>query len=72
MTKSADDDRGRDMPDDPTTRPEDAVDALEERVFGERAEQRRDEDDTKKPAFTHDIDTEDPRSTNAGPDEPTE
>lgn len=72
MTTPADDDRDRDMPDDPTTRPEDTVDALEERVFGERAEQRRDEDNTKEPAFTQDIDTEDPESTNAGPDEPPE
>ncbi|GAA5128808.1 hypothetical protein [Haloechinothrix salitolerans] len=66
------DDHDRDMPDDPQTRPDDAVDALEERVFGERAEQRRDEDDTEEPAFRHDIDTQDPESPNAGPDEPTE
>ncbi len=66
------DDRDRDMPEDPPTRPEEAVDALEQRVFGERNEQRRDEDDTEEPAFTQDIDTEDPDSPNAGPDEPTE
>lgn len=69
MSEPADD---RDMPEDPQTRPENAVDALEERVFGERAEQRRDESDTDEPAFRQDIDTQDPESQNGGPDEPTE
>ncbi|MPZ00816.1 MAG: hypothetical protein GEU97_23150 [Actinophytocola sp.] len=66
------DDRDREMPEDPQTRPENAVDALEERVFGERAEQRRDEDDTDEAVFRQDIDTQDPDNPNAGPDEPTE
>ncbi|MPY78463.1 MAG: hypothetical protein GEV04_08190 [Actinophytocola sp.] len=72
MIEPADDDRGHDIPNDPRTRPKDAVDALEERVFGERSEQRRDEDDTEEAAFTQDIDTEDPENPNGGPDEPTE
>ncbi len=66
------DDRDREMPEDPQTRPENAVDALEERVFGERTEQRRDEDDTDEAVFRQDIDTQDPDNPNGGPDEPTE
>jgi hypothetical protein len=58
------------MPPDPQTRPEDAVDALEEELFGDATHQTRDEDDTDEPAFEQDIDTDDPQ-TDGEPDEPS-
>lgn len=57
----------RTMPADPHTRPEDTLDALEERVFGEPSSQDRDEDDTDEPAFEQNFDTRDPDSDDADP-----
>ncbi|MPY84251.1 MAG: hypothetical protein GEV00_13215 [Actinophytocola sp.] len=72
MIEPADDDRDRKLPDDPQTRPTEAVDALEEHVFGEKTNQRRKEDDTDESVFEHDIDTHDHANPDAGPDEPPE
>ncbi|MGH3516506.1 MAG: hypothetical protein ACRDQ7_03645 [Haloechinothrix sp.] len=47
------------MPEDPITRPEEALDALEERVLGAPVDQTRDESDSDEPAFEQDIDLED-------------
>lgn len=55
MTESPEENTAREIPADPRTRPEETVDALEERLFGETVEQGRDEDDTSEPAFQQDI-----------------
>lgn len=44
----------RRMPADPQLEPEQAVDALEERVFGETHDQTRDEDDDEHPPAEQD------------------
>lgn len=46
------------MPDDPRAHPEQTVDALEERITGQRYDQRR-EDEPATPALEQDIDPAD-------------
>lgn len=70
MTESAGNER--ELPEDPRTRPEDTVDALEERVFGKPQDTRRDEDDTDAPAFEQDAETDHPEVGSSSPEEPPE
>ncbi|WP_116041524.1 hypothetical protein [Amycolatopsis palatopharyngis] len=46
------------MPENPKTSPEQTVDALEDRMFGEPQDQQRDED-PDRPAFEQDLEPED-------------
>lgn len=62
----------RELPEDPRIRPEDTLDALEERVFGKPRHRTREEDDTDAPAFEQDAETEDPEVGSATPEEPPE
>lgn len=60
----------RPLPADPRTRPADTLDALEERVLGDTADQGHDaENDTDEPAFEQDIDTADPDTPAKDPEE---
>ena len=54
--------------------PAETVDALERKVLGEQAEQRRHEDDTDAPAYDQDVDEEElTRGSDSGaPQEPTD
>ncbi|SFB00974.1 hypothetical protein SAMN05216266_103253 [Amycolatopsis marina] len=45
------------MPENPRARPEQTVDSLEDRVFGETQDQQRDED-PNRPAYEQDIEPE--------------
>ena len=47
------------IPDNPRHHLEETVDALEERVLGERANQSRDEGQDESPAIEQDLDPED-------------
>ncbi|HYZ08176.1 MAG: hypothetical protein LC799_06190 [Actinobacteria bacterium] len=53
------------VPDNPRHHLEETVDALEERVLGERAGQSRDENQDESPAIEQDLDPED-MSSGAG------
>ena len=53
------------IPDNPRHHLEETVDALEERVLGERANQSRDEGQDESPAIEQDLDQED-MSSGAG------
>ncbi len=55
VTESHGEEPVHEMPEDPETRPEEALDALEERVLGEPADQSRDEETTDEAAFEQDI-----------------
>jgi hypothetical protein len=53
-------------PDDPQSNPEEAVDAMEQRVLGDSvASAREDEDEDLSPAFEQNLDPEDQGSTDA-------
>lgn len=56
---------GTPMPENPSARPKQTVDALEDRVFGETHDQRRDEE-SDQPAFEQDIDPADTTGDNGG------
>jgi hypothetical protein len=60
-----DDDGNTPMPENPSAQPEQTVDALEDRVFGETRDQRRDED-SDRPAFEQDIDLADTTAESSG------
>lgn len=53
------------VPDDPRSRPEEAVDALEERVLGDQDDQERTEDEEQPAAIEQDLD-EDEMSSGEG------
>jgi len=59
------------VPDDPQSRPEETVDALEERVLGGTADQSRDEAEDDSPAIEQDLDAEELGSSEASATEPT-
>ncbi|HWM03806.1 MAG TPA: hypothetical protein VNP92_15845 [Actinophytocola sp.] len=55
------------VPDDPQSNPEQAVDAMEQRVLGDSAASaRKGEDEDLSPAFEQDLDPEDQGSAEAG------
>lgn len=58
------------VPDDPQHNPESAVDALEDRVFGEPVDQVRGRQDDTSPAFEQDLEPEDQGSAGAGDEQP--
>lgn len=54
------------MPENPRTSPEQALDALEERVLGHTVETERTEDDTDEPAFEQDIEPDEVSGEHGG------
>jgi hypothetical protein len=61
------DNEDRPVPDDPRSNPEQAVDAMEQRVLGETAlSALEDEGEDHSPAFEQDLDPEDQGSAEAG------
>lgn len=66
MTVPDDSSTHDDVPDDEQSHPEEALDALEERVFGHTVDQTRDEQGDTTPAFEQDLDAEDQGSGDAG------
>lgn len=58
------------VPDDPQLNPENAVDALEDRVFGAPVDQTRDKQRDTSPAFEQDLEPEDQGSAEAGDEQP--
>ncbi len=66
MTDERSDDGAQHVPEDPQADPEQAVDAMEERVLGHSVDSSRDDVDDAAPAFEQDLDPEDQGTAEAG------
>lgn len=60
------------VPDDPQSRPEETVDALEERALGGTQDQSRDEAEDESPAIEQDVDAEEVSSSEVSATQPAD